>query len=325
MRQIHLFSLLLIVFAATSLTARGGRKHDGTARPAAVTAEQFMRYTSGKGWQHVESHEVKANGDIDKRDYRKSHAGAKPELYAFSGDTVTTYVCGGAYPINGYRARRYAYNCRDNSLTADGTEVFRVLSVSDTELKIVKYEAMRGDGKKIYVCSTYRPMTRQELDSCRAKHRYDLDTFNELYPALPEQERLTAADFARYAVGFGWKCAEAHKMETPGRYDIADYFGGGGPGEADNYFIAADTLTRYTPAKGGQQGAKESMRYAYRANGFYVATGPSTGFHVLSVNDQEMRIVKQMPSADGSQPVSLYCVYRKMTDDELRQAAQDAS
>ena len=146
-----------------------------------------------------------------------------------------------------------------------------------------------------------------------------------LYPALPEQERLTAADFARYAVGFGWKCAEAHKMETPGRYDIADYFGGGGPGEADNYFIAADTLTRYTPAKGGQQGAKESMRYAYRANGFYVATGPSTGFHVLSVNDQEMRIVKQMPSADGSQPVSLYCVYRKMTDDELRQAAQDAS
>ena len=110
MRQIHLFSLLLIVFAATSLTARGGRKHDGTARPAAVTAEQFMRYTSGKGWQHVESHEVKANGDIDKRDYWKSHAGAKPELYAFSGDTVTTYVCGGAYPINGYRARRYAYN-----------------------------------------------------------------------------------------------------------------------------------------------------------------------------------------------------------------------
>lgn len=186
MRQIHLFSLLLIVFAATSLTARGGRKHDGTARPAAVTAEQFMRYTSGKGWQHVESHEVKANGDIDKRDYWKSHAGAKPELYAFSGDTVTTYVCGGAYPINGYRARRYAYNCRDNSLTAGGTEVFRVLSVSDTELKIVKYEAMRGDGKKIYVCSTYRPMTRQELDSCRAKHRYDLDTFNDLYPALPE-------------------------------------------------------------------------------------------------------------------------------------------
>lgn len=61
----------------------------------------------------------------------------------------------------------------------------------------------------------------------------------------------------------------------------------------------------------------QSVKYTYRANGFYLSTGSSAGFRIVSINDSEMRIVKRVPSVGGGQALSLYCVYRKMADGEL--------
>ncbi len=316
MNRLHLHLLLALLAWALPAAADDCNR---LPAPQPVLADYFMRCVGGKGWRYVESHEVKANGCIDKRDYWDGHAGGGPVQYAFTADSVTTFMDIDAYPLKGYRRQAFAFSGVEGRVTAGGAEVFRVISVTPETLKILKYQAMRGDGTPVYVYATYRAMSAQELDSCRASHRYDLDTFNALYPVVPEQERLTAADFESRAVGYGWRCTEMHKMETDWRYDAEDCRGGFEALAAEDYFISADSLTACLPPAPGRQGSSASVKYTYLANGFYVSTGVSTGFRVLSVGDSEMRILRRLPSADGSQPVSLYCVYRKMTDDELRE------
>lgn len=314
----HLGIVLLSVLLLLSVPTLAGKRQARVPQPQPVMSDYFMRCVSGKGWQYVESHEIKANGDIEKRDYWDGHAVEAPVQYYFTRDSITTYMDFDAYPIMGYRRQRFAFDGVNNSLTAGGTEVFKVMAVSPDTLRFVKYQAMRGDGTPIYVYATYRAMKPDEAEACRANYRYDLDTFNERYPAVPVQERLTAEDFMRHAVGFGWKCTEMHKMEVAWRYDAEDCRGGGAQPAAEDYFISADSLTVYQPCGHGVLGMAGKVKYTYRANGYYVATGIDAGFRVLSLNDSEMRIVKRMPSADGTKPVSLYCVYRKMTGDELR-------
>ena len=164
-----------------------------------------------------------------------------------------------------------------------------------------------------------------ELAACKSRHPYDLDTFNERYPALPQQENFTAADFARYAVGSGWKCAEAYRMETAGRYDAAQPVTAAARATADCMYISADTITTYAAPDGSVTAKGADARYTYHANGFYLSTGPAAGFKIISVDDAEMRIVRRLRPAEGQKAANMYCVYRKMTDGELLQLRPEAA
>lgn len=305
----HIFCLILSVMAPALLFA--GRSGGRVPAPQPVLADYFTRCVSGKGWRYVESHEIKANGDIEKRDYWDGLGGA-PVEYFFTADTVTTYMDIDAYPLKGYRSRRFAFDGVGGRLTAGGSEVFRLISVNPDTLRIVKYQAIRGDGTPVYVYATYCSMSAQELDTCRREHRYNLDTFNSLYPALPVQQRLTKADFMSLAVGYGWKCTEVYKMETPWRYDAENCRGVLTNLVGEDYFISADSLTLYPRHALPRPGGAEKVKYTYLPNGFFVSTGLGTGFRVLSLCGDEMHILRRLPSAGGEQPVSLYCVYRRV-------------
>ena len=317
MKRLFFCHALSLVLAATLLTACSDDDEARMPMPEPVSTEYFESCVGGKGWQYVESHEIKANGTIEKKDYWEGLFGGSPEQYSFSGDSISTYRLIDAYPIRGYNRRGVTYDEGTNRLMSDGEEVFKVISVSPDELHIVRNQAMNGDGTRIYVYAVYRAMTPDELAACKSRHPYDLDTFNERYPALPQQENFTAADFARYAVGSGWKCAEAYRMETAGRYDAAQPVTAAARATADCMYISADTITTYAAPDGSVTAKGADARYTYHANGFYLSTGPAAGFKIISVDDAEMRIVRRIRPADGQKAANMYCVYRKMTDGEL--------
>lgn len=319
MKNLNVFTIFLLAFTMSILTACSEDEDFNIPIPQQMTAEEVMAALDGKGWQHVESHEVKSNGTIEREDYWTGMIGSGPSQYAFSSDSVTTYSYVDAYPISGYRTKKYTYNEATNQLMAGGNEMFRIISISENELKLIKYQAIDGKGKKIYIYSIYRAMSSTELAECMQNHPYDFDSFNEKYPALPEQMRITSEYFNRYAVGNGWKCTEAHKLETAGRYDITNIYRDNEPGMPDNCFIAGDTITWLPRCIGMAVKAAESAKYSYRPNGFYLSTDAGTGFKIIALNDSEMRIVRIQSEGNGGNVTELYCIYRKMTPEELEQ------
>ncbi len=317
MKNLNVFALFLMVFAMSALTACSEDEDLNIPIPQQMTAEYVMATLNGKGWQHVESHEIKSNGTVERQDYWTGMIGASPSQYAFSNDTVTTFSYIDAYPISGYRSKKYMYNEATNQLMADGSEMFKIISLSENELKLIKYQAIDGSGKKIYVYSTYRAMSGNELAECIKNHPYDLDSLNEKYPMMPEQMRITTEDFNRHAVGNGWICTEAHKLETAGRYNIDNIYDGSMPGMPGNCFIANDSITWLPQCTDTETAGAESTKYSYRANGFYLATDTGTGFRIIALSDNEMRIVKKQNEDGSGNGRELYCIYRKMTAEEL--------
>lgn len=318
MKNLNIFTMLLLAFAMSALTACSDDEDFNIPIPQQMTAEYVTATLDGKGWMHVESHEIKSNGTFEKEEYWSGLVGASPSDYSFSGDSVTTYSYIDAYPISGYRKRSYTYDEGSNSLMADGKEMFKIISLNENEMKLIKYQAIDGNGKKIYVYSTYRAMSSTELAECIKDHPYDLDSLNDKYPTLPEQMRITSEYFSRYAVGRGWKCTEAHRMEMAGRYDVANIYSDNGQDMAYSCFIAADTITWMTQQGEAAATASESIRYTYRANSFQLAADADRGFRIITLNDHEMRIIRRLQGNNGEGPTELYCIYRRMTPEELK-------
>ena len=282
-----------------------------------ITADDFADMVDGKGWRYVESHEIRDGRVYSKRDYWDGLIGGGPVHYAFSGDSITEFIYIDAYPINGYVSRKYTFDEATNCLMAGGDEVMRVVSVSENELRFIKHQASTADGEPIYVYAVYRAMTPWELAEFKSLYPYNLDSLDEEYPRLPEQQRLTADDFAALAVGRGWKCAEAHEMELNGRYK-ADSLQSSGTGlKPVDYYISADSLTVFSSDAQGGGTATRSVAYDYRANGFYLETADRSGFRIVSLSPEEMRVVSLVHDSAADRYVRLYCVYRRMTDDEL--------
>lgn len=314
MKSINICTALLLTLAAATLTSCGEDDELAIPMPQHMTAGYVMSALDGKGWKHVESHEIKSNGAPERQDYWHGLTGGGPVQYSFAGDSVTTYSYIDAYPISGYRKRKYTYNEQTNQLMTGGNEMFKIISVSADELRLIKYQAIKGDGTKIYVYSVYRAMNGSELAYLARSHPYDLDSLNDKYPVLPEQTMITAGDFKLKAVGNTWRCAEAHKIEMAGRYDKNEFYGDGMPYMPEDLHITADSLT-WLPSGGSiEDGKARRMKYTYRPNGFYLDTGSGMGLKIISLSDRDMRIIRQQQAPDGKNAVTLYCVYRTERD-----------
>ncbi len=325
MKHLNCIIFLLALFATTSLTACDEDEEMLLSHMQPVPADYFTRCVDGKGWQYVESHEIKPNGEIEKRDYWAGGGGRTPGRLSFAGDSVTTYLSIGSYPISGYRTAPCTYDPVNNRVSSCGTELFRVASVSADELRLIKRQAVRADGTPVYVYTVYRAMSPAEFAAFRKKYRYNLDAINEQCPPLPEQTMITSADFERYAVGRGWRCAEAHRLEGAGRYAAADLCEGGSVQVAADYYISRDSIYSLTSAGEGETKGVMAVKYNYRANGFYVSTETGGSFRILSISDGEMKIVCGVQGADVRGGVGLYCVYRRMTDEELGSFGRDTA
>lgn len=311
MKNINLYLLLVLALAARALTSCDDDEEGALPQLCRMTAAEFARTVDGKGWQYVESHELKSNGKYSRHDYWEGLIGGTPAQYAFGGDTLTTYMYIDAYPLNGYRSVKYTFDEATNRVMHGDAEVMRVLSATEDELRIVRREATTADGAAVYVYAVYRAMTPAELASLKAAHPYNLDSLNEEFPLLPEQQRFTADDFKACAVGQGWKCAEAHAVRMNGRYDAAMFYGGGTRLKPVDYYISADSLTRFTADPDTGEATASTAPYAYRANGFYVEAEGTMEFRILSLGKDEMHMLREQSDGGTGRAVLLYCVYRR--------------
>lgn len=313
MKNINLYLLLLLVLAVPVLTSCEDDEEGVLPVAMRITADEFAERVDGKGWQYVESHEIRGNGKFSRHDYWESMTGGAPEQYAFCGDTLTTYMYVDAYPMNGYKSTKYTYDETTNRLMAGGTEVMRIISLTENELCCIRRQASTADGKQIFVYAVYRAMTPYELESLRAGHPYDIDMLDQQHPAMPRQQRLTAADFAAMAVGQTWECTEAHAVELEGRYNIDDFYTGGKRLKPVDFHITADSITAITtdPVTAGT--VRNTTAYTYRPNGFYIETAGKAVMKIISLTADEMRTCCETVDPESGNKVKLYCVYRRMT------------
>jgi len=320
----RLKTIITAMFIAV-LSACGEEDEQTVPLPQGVTAARLDSCLGRKGWTHVSSYEVKPNGTLDRTDYYTLPDAGSPSQYYFNGDTITTFLSTEANTVEGYERARYTYNPATHRLkTADG-EVFKLLTVSPTELCVLKYQGFNGNGMPIYICSTYRVMNAGEIVSCRRSHPYNLVTINKDYPVLPEQMLITPASFRQNAANSGWKCVEAHRMETANRYSAADIQALDGSFAAGNLYFTADSIIAFELGVFSGFKVRERQKYSFRANSFSLYTGSGAALRVLSLTADEMRLLLPSASEAGEKGCGLYCIYRKMTAEELASAVRKAS
>lgn len=305
------------------LSACGEEDEQTLPMPQDVTAEHLDSCLSGKGWIHVSSHEVRANGTLDKTEYWSQPDAGRPNQYYFDGDSLTTFLSTEAYTVNGYQTVHYTYNRGTHKLESPKGEVFKVISVSQTELCVVKYQGFDGNGLPIYIYSTYRVMNAGEIVKCRGTHPYNLATINKDYPILPEQMLITPTGFKQNVVNHGWKCTAAYRMETNNRYSKASSQAMSSTSIPDNLFFTADSLIAFKAGVFHDFKVNGRLKYSFRANSFTLDTGTGSAMRVLSLTADEMRLL--LPTTDNADKNShgLYCIYKKMTAEELASTTEN--
>ncbi|MDO4159384.1 MAG: hypothetical protein Q4D41_02890 [Prevotellaceae bacterium] len=308
--------VFLAVFAAI-LTACGEDGELAVPLPQDVSEEYLEECVSGKGWIEVVSHEIKSNGILDKRDYWQLPDVGSPVSFYFQNDSITIFHAIGTYQVNGYNTEKFTYDNVLHSLKNGEEEIFKILSVTPDEIRLVKYQELNGDGEKIYIYSVYRKMTDNELAECKQSHPYNLATFNDEYPLLPEQMQITLNDFAQKVVGHGWKCTEVHELETDNRYKANDIVNSAKRFSLDNIYISADSLITLPTAKSYVSSLINKTKYNYRANGYYISTESGSGLRILSVSSNEMKVIYNAGNENEKSAERLFCIYKRMTADEL--------
>ena len=86
----------------------------------------------------------------------------------------------------------------------------------------------------------------------------------------------------------------------------------------DNFFIDNGTITWLPDNAETADNTAKKESYTYRANGFNVEPAGGNCFKIIALNDHEMRIIKKQREGSGGNVSELYCVYRKMTPEELK-------
>ena len=84
------------------------------------------------------------------------------------------------------------------------------------------------------------------------------------------------------------------------------------------FFIDNGTITWLPNNAGTADYTAKKENYTYRANGFYIEPAGGNGFRIITLNDYEMKIIKKQREGNGGAVREFYCVYRKMTPEELK-------
>lgn len=316
MKHFRLVSALFLFLSAMSFTSCD-EDGDLIVPPVRhVSGAEFARLVDGKSWKYVESHELNGDGTMRKDGYFEDLIGIGPEQYSFSGDSVTTYMYLDAYPLKCHKVEKYTFQEGTNVIKAGQDDVFTVVSVSEDRLCILADKGSAADGKRMYVYSVYRAMAAGERPSLKELYPVNLNTIDEDYPLLPEQEDLTEADFTALAVGRTWRCAEVHGLFVTGRYDKADFFATDTWMNPIDYEITADSVYEVTRLGGRPEPVRTGYAYTFNANGRYVETQGGTTFSILRLAGDEMHLIQQRYNTAGGSYARLYCVYRQAGLDE---------
>ena len=160
-----------------------------------------------------------------------------------------------------------------------------------------------------------------EGDPAMRKYPVDIEAF------VSKHQEASAADFEKYAIGFGWAEIETHRIEGTGNISEKNYWlemiGGSG---ASYYEFVKDEFTiflkTYTYPTGGY--VKGSMRFDQNTGQVDFGRGDnfSHQFTVLSASEKEIVVVKNggvtRNPLGGMMNVYLYVILQRLTDEELQ-------
>lgn len=144
----------------------------------------------GKGWKHVESHEIQADGKPKTVDYYHDMIGISPYDYYFDTDsTLTLFTFSDAIPGNVKRHQNWAYHADydviyvypqvpTNALVTASPEASRIIQViffQENSMWLTQNIASRananGSSTPVYVLSHYEKMTDKELQDCQNNYK----------------------------------------------------------------------------------------------------------------------------------------------------------
>ncbi len=307
-------SIVVALFLAMTVVSCGDDEDHIVPLQMNYSAGYLSSCLNGNGWKYVEAHEVNPDGSFDKHDWDEIYGGT-PDQYLFEGDTIVTYSSLDDYPLKGYTKKIYSYNEDTNQMMSGSDELFRVLTVSENTLRLIKYNGISGDGKKTYLYAVYHKMSTEELSRYRNEYKYDIAKLNDNYPALPEKSRVMADDFTELATGTTWEYVEAHEVMWSKRYKKERF----SFPEINKYNIlqvTADSISFSQPADSlNRYAVSESMKYSYRPNSSAVVSDGNVVFYVYSISENSMQIVMDLPQSKSNYTQkTLFCKYTKKTD-----------
>ncbi len=270
----------------------------------------------GSGWKYVESHEVNKDGSFDKEDFWVDVYNGTPDQYMFKGDTITAFSYIADYPLKGFKKSAYRYNEQTNQLMSGDEELFKVLTVSENTLRIIKYNGLSGDGKKTYLYEVYRKMSYEELDYYRSTYLYNIAKLDVNYPVLPEKASVMPDNFTAIASEKAWQYVEGHEVLWSKRYKKEQFYS---PEiyKVGMLYVSADSISfMYPNGSYGRYIAAESMKYGYRANSSAVVSDGNVVFYLYSLDENTMEVVIDLQQTYKKKKTALFCKYRRLTDEE---------
>jgi hypothetical protein len=182
-------------------------------------------------------------------------------------------------------------------------QYYLTLAISDKEIFEFRSEAYYRDG-----------------DPGMRDYPVDIDAF------VSEHQEASAADFEKYAIGFGWAEIETHRIEGTGNISEKNYWEGLIGGSPSKYEFAKDEFTEfyYADAYPADVYVKGSMRFDQNTGQVDFGRGDnfSHQFTVLSASEKEIVVVKNAGVKDsplgGMMTVYLYVILHRLTDEELQ-------
>ena len=149
----------------------------------------------------------------------------------------------------------------------------------------------------------------------------DIDAF------VSEHQEASAADFEKYAIGFGWAEIETHRIEGTGNISEKNYWEGLIGGSPSKYEFAKDEFTEfyYADAYPADAYVKGIMRFDQSTGQVVFGRGSNLyhQFTVLSASENEIVVVKNggvtRNPLGGMMNVYLYVILQRLTDEELQE------
>ena len=145
-------------------------------------------------------------------------------------------------------------------------------------------------------------------------------------PVPYKYDKLSASEFKKLFIGYGWKEAETHEINLDGTINKEDYWKdmvGGGP---YTYEFTDTVIIDYLFADAIP--ANISVPYAYTydetTNSVYYTNGGYFWFSIVHVSSMEVTIIKRAGVKAESysnklRPVYHYVTLKRLTDSELEQ------
>ena len=142
-----------------------------------ISEEYFRDVVDGFGWYFVSGYTIDSDGKVTDEQYYKDLIGGSTTDYFFEGNHVTEFWISDAYLASFYRISRFSYDESDNGLIIGKTLQMKITSLKKDKIVAIDYVGQHSDGTKVFVETTWKRMSEEQLEKVREEHPTDFNEF----------------------------------------------------------------------------------------------------------------------------------------------------